>query len=123
MVTPSLFGDDDLTAVYYISYFEITFEDSPTAISSWDPTFDFCYTLNPFIQEYVFSNSPPDPGTDDPDSDNPAFGLIPYTDWIGTALSGFFDAELFPGFTLGGVFMTLFSFSCAIWFLKLVAGG
>lgn len=54
MVTPSLFGDDDLTAVYYISYFEITFEDSPTAISSWDPTFDFCYTLNPFIQEYVF---------------------------------------------------------------------
>lgn len=58
-----------------------------------------------------------------PRTDNPALPLIGYTKWLGTAASGFLDLEIFPQFTLGGIFMTLLAFSCVVWFLKLVAGG
>lgn len=57
------------------------------------------------------------------DSENPAVPLLDYTAWIGTAVSGFLDLQIFPYFTLGGVLMTLLAFTCVIWFLKLVAGG
>ncbi len=46
-----------------------------------------------------------------------------YTTWLGTAVKGFFDAELWPGFTLGGIFLIIVSFSIVVWFLKVFAGG
>lgn len=46
-----------------------------------------------------------------------------YTSWLVTATSGFLDAEIFPGFTIGGVMGTLIAFSVVMLFLKLFAGG
>lgn len=46
-----------------------------------------------------------------------------YTGWLGTAVGGFLDFELFPGFTLGGMLGILISFSFIMLFLKFFAGG
>lgn len=46
-----------------------------------------------------------------------------FTSWLGTAISGFVSFQVFPGFSIGALLTTLISFSCVMWFLKLVAGG
>lgn len=46
-----------------------------------------------------------------------------YTGWLGTAVGGFLDFELFPGFSLGGMLGILISFSFIMLFLKFFAGG
>ena len=50
-------------------------------------------------------------------------GFADYTSWIATAVGGFLDFELFPGFTFGGILMVFIAFSCVMWFLRLVSGG
>lgn len=48
---------------------------------------------------------------------------ISYTDWLTTAIGGFFDFELFPGFSFGGVIAIVFILLFVIWVLKIIAGG
>lgn len=46
-----------------------------------------------------------------------------YTSWIGLAVSGFLEFQVFPGFSFGALLMVIISFSTVMWFLKLFAGG
>lgn len=46
-----------------------------------------------------------------------------YTSWVSEAVGGFFDFNVFPGFSLGGIVITVMSFAIAIWLLKMFAGG
>ena len=102
-------------SVIYIKELRVLFNNIPTSFAGFDPSLQVGYDLNPFLDNYVAAGSG--------GSDNPALALLPYTTWIGDAVSGFMDFELFRGFTLGGIFMTLLAFTCVVWFLKLVAGG
>lgn len=43
--------------------------------------------------------------------------------WLVTAVGSFMNAELFPGFAIGGIFAVMVAFPLVIWFLKLVLGG
>lgn len=43
--------------------------------------------------------------------------------WLTDVTATFFEAELYPGFTFGGVFFTLAMICCAVAFLKVFAGG
>lgn len=47
---------------------------------------------------------------------------VDFVGWIGTAVGGFMSAELFPGFTLGGVLGVLVSFSLVLVLLKYLGG-
>lgn len=118
-VRPEYFDDLDADAVYYIYDIVVTFVGLPTLLSSpMGLKLYVDYTCNPYLENYGAPDSP-----SDPDSDNPAIPLISYTTWLGTAVSGFLDLEIFPNFTLGGIFMTILAFMIVVWFLKLVAGG
>jgi hypothetical protein len=62
------------------------------------------------------------------DTDNTYVPPLPdynvnYTGWLGTAVGGFLDFELFPGFSLGGLLGILIGFSFVMLFLKFFAGG
>lgn len=46
-----------------------------------------------------------------------------FTGWLGTAVGGFLDFELFDGFSLGGLLSVLIGFSFIMLFLKFFAGG
>lgn len=48
---------------------------------------------------------------------------VNFSTWIAKAVGGFFDFELFPGFTFGGIFAVIISILLAVVFLKLFAGG
>jgi hypothetical protein len=126
--SPSILDIDDPDAVVYVHQCNVRMGDSPyPAGESFlsEVIFDLTatYTFNPYLDN--FSTAPPVPDVPDVpiDPDNPAIALSRYTEWIGDALGGFLDFNIFPGFTLGGIFMTLLAFSCVVWFLKLVAGG
>lgn len=43
--------------------------------------------------------------------------------WLVSAVGAFMNAELFPGFAIGGIFAVMVAFPLVIWFLKLVLGG
>lgn len=127
-LTTQFFIDNDelLNSVYdggsvfvHIDFWELTFIYSYTS----NPDFSVNYVCNPYLNDIDTLVTIIDGGGSPESPYNPAFGFIPYTDWIGTAVSGFLDTQIFPGFTLGGVFITVFSFGCVMWFLKLVAGG
>ena len=45
------------------------------------------------------------------------------TSWLITAVGAFMNAELFPGFAIGGIFAVMVAFPLVIWFLKVVLGG
>lgn len=45
------------------------------------------------------------------------------TRWLGVAVSGFTDVELWEGFSIGGVLAIIVSFSVVMMFLKVFAGG
>lgn len=126
-VTPLTLGYTDLDTVIYIDELSVHFGDLPAyafSSSGFDPFLNVYYTYNNFLsQQYIDLGGSGGSDPDDPGNENPALALIPYTTWIGDAVSGFMDFELFRGFTLGGIFVTLLSFSICIWFLKLVAGG
>ncbi len=46
-----------------------------------------------------------------------------FTRWIGTAVSGFLDFEIYDGYSLGGLLITIVGFLLVLWFLKLFLGG
>lgn len=48
---------------------------------------------------------------------------VDFTGWLGTAVGGFLDFELFEGFSLGGLLSVLIGFSFIMLFLKFFAGG
>ena len=110
-LSPSLLGITERNTLVYIYDLTINFTIVDPRADFLDLDLSVGYVFNPYIHSFI---SP---------EDNPAFALRPYTEWIATAVGGFFDLEIFPGFSLGGIFMTLVAFMCAIWFLKLVAGG
>lgn len=120
-ISPYMFDSSEIDVVYYIrevKFFFNTFPSSPWGLD-WVNNFIVSYINNPFLDNLILDN-----GTDPvPPSDNPALALIPYTVWLGNAVSGFMDFQLFSGFTIGGIFMTILAFACVVWFLKLVAGG
>lgn len=43
--------------------------------------------------------------------------------WLITAVGSFMNAELFPGFAIGGILAVLVAFPIVVWFLKVVLGG
>lgn len=45
------------------------------------------------------------------------------TTWLITAVGSFMNAELFPGFAIGGILAVLVAFPIVVWFLKVVLGG
>lgn len=121
--SPSMlgFGDEDLIIYIYQCKFNFDYSfESATISSSRTSLLDVVatYTFNPYVKNHGSPYSP-----SDPDADNPALPLMSYTTWLGTAVSGFLDLEIFPNFTLGGIFMTILAFTIVVWFLKLVAGG
>lgn len=46
-----------------------------------------------------------------------------HIDFIADAIGGFFDLQLFPGFSLGGLFLVIIAFSMVMWFLRVFGGG
>lgn len=126
--SPSVLDIDDREAVVYVHQCLIRMGDSPYALgdsllSEVIFALTATYTFNPYLDNYSTVPVEPDVPVPPVDPDNPAIALSRYTEWIGDALGGFLDFNIFPGFTLGGIFMTLLAFSCVVWFLKLVAGG
>ena len=111
-------GVEEVYDLYYVEYCAIKLFNLPqNTIDLLRLNFYVRYYLNPFIDDYLYYSVPSE------NDDNPALALIPYTTWLGEAVGGFMDFELFKGFTLGGIFMTILAFSCVMWYLKLVAGG
>lgn len=45
------------------------------------------------------------------------------TNWLVKSVGAFMNAELFPGFAIGGIFAVMVAFPLVIWFLKIVLGG
>lgn len=43
--------------------------------------------------------------------------------WLVDSVGAFMDAELMPGFAIGGIFAVLIAFPIVVWFLKVVLGG
>lgn len=43
--------------------------------------------------------------------------------WLITSVGAFMNAELFPGFALGGLLAVIIAFPIVVWFLKILAGG
>lgn len=43
--------------------------------------------------------------------------------WLLTSVGAFMNAELFPGFAIGGILAVLVAFPLAIWLLKVALGG
>ena len=113
-ISPLMLGIEDSNAVIYVYECKFSFTGIPTARNATLLDFNAVYVFNPYLDNGSFET-----GGDD----NPALALIPYTTWLGEAVGGFMDFELFNGFTLGGIFMTILAFTCVMWFLKLVAGG
>lgn len=110
-LSPALLGITERNTLVYIYDLTINFTIVDPRADFLDLDLNVGYVFNPYIHSFI-----------SPD-ENPSFALRPYTEWIATAVGGFFDLEIFPGFSLGGIFMTVVAFMCAIWFLKLVAGG
>lgn len=50
-------------------------------------------------------------------------GTVDFTSWLGTAVGGFLNFEIFPGFNMSGILLIIISFSLVMWFLKVFAGG
>lgn len=116
-VTPSLLGIDDYGTYIYITDLTLSFDYNRAASYLFTDsvfTVTTVYTFNPDLYHIAYGEQVPD---------NPSVPLLSYTEWIGTAVSGFMDLQIAPGFTLGGIFMTILAFVCVVWFLKLVAGG
>lgn len=113
-------GNGRSDAVYYVKSLIIKYADPPSdytveSHANVDGILSFCYY--PGLLEYDISEHEGQP------EGNPAFALAPYTTWLANAVSGFMDFELYKGFSLGGIFMTIIAFACCVWFIKLVAGG
>lgn len=113
-------GNGRSDAVYYVKSLIIKYADPPSdytveSHANVDGILSFCYY--PGLLEYDISEHEGQP------EGNPAFALAPYTAWLANAVSGFMDFELYKGFSLGGIFMTIIAFACCVWFIKLVAGG
>ena len=114
-------GNGRSDAVYYIKSLSINFADPPADYTNYadyaniNGILSFCYY--PGLLEYDISEHEGQP------EGNPALALAPYTTWLANAVSGFMDFELYKGFSLGGIFMTIIAFACCVWFIKLVAGG
>lgn len=110
------YPEADSSTVLYI-------HDYTLNLSGAFPSFgEFYCTFNEVVMSNVDMRSI-DLSTRLPEDSNPALPLRDYTSFLGTGASGFLDLEIFPGFTIGGIFMTLVAFCCVIWFLKLFAGG
>lgn len=48
---------------------------------------------------------------------------VDFSSWLVNSVGAFMNAELFPGFAIGGIFAVMVAFPLVIWFLKLVLGG
>lgn len=48
---------------------------------------------------------------------------IDWVSWLGTAVGGFFDFEIMPGFSLGGILAVVIMLGLVMTFLKFFAGG
>lgn len=68
----------------------------------------------------IIYNSPQEQPTP-PETPNNTTDTV--TSFIAGALNGFFETEIYDGVTLGGILVTVLGSACAIWILKLFAGG
>lgn len=115
-LSPDLFGlsDDDSFTFFIDSVVVIPEYDSSVPINS----IQLSYVYNGAYCEFSRAadiNSHISPPSDAVFAD--------YTSWIGLAVSGFLEFQIFPGFSFGALFMVIVSFSTVMWFLKLFAGG
>lgn len=98
----------------YISSFYIAFPitDAYDLDNGWYPRleFDVIYSYDPSLNVNMFARDETLPFHD-------------YTAFLATAASGFLNLQIFPGFTISGLLISLLGFACAIWFLKIFAGG
>lgn len=126
---PDGYIDNSLPHVFHIKSVKFTFNEKPVYDDvgmtvrrfSFNTEYDFDPRFSGFYDYYFDYLVPSSP--DVPVYPQDDFPLMPFANWLGGAVSGFLDLQLFPGFTLGGIFVTLFAFTCVVWFLKLVAGG
>lgn len=117
---PTTQGDNDF---YLIRDFSIVLTPNSSYYlqSIQTPSYGSTFTFAPsFTCSFVYASR-----FDDPSFLNPPGGmeLRDYTAWITTAVSGFFEIQIFPGFYLSGFLMVVIAFACVIWFLKIFAGG
>jgi hypothetical protein len=113
---PSMFLVNYSDALVYVHDFVIEYNTPIVPFETFYAIGDYQYCYRDDLRVLDIGLDPDVPG-------NPALPLVGYTNWLGHAVSGFLDLNIFPGFTLGGILMTIIAFSCVIWFLKLFAGG
>ncbi len=98
--------------------FELLSEQYSTGAPSWFVADDMA-EWNDFVDRYI-DFVPPTPGT----PSNPNLGNSnQFTVWLASAVSGFFDFEIMPNFSLGGILAAILSVAIAIVLLKFFAGG
>lgn len=101
----------------YISNLKIGL--SNVGVSSSDNSYSFGFTYN-FPTTYSLEDWI---SSDNMFNDFSPIEPIEMSNWLMTSIGAFMDAELFPGFAIGGIFAVLVAFPIAIWFLKIVLGG
>jgi hypothetical protein len=109
----------DEEKLYHVDYIEITALVSPNPGNILDD-------VNP-IQLHNIGTYVDITGIDNAmvvfDKSNIWLPTRDFTAWLGTATTGFFTAEIAPGFPIGGIVIMIISFALVIWFLKMFAGG
>ena len=111
-ITPPL--DSDVSGLS----FELLSEQYDLAVPTWFVADDMA-EWNDFVDRYI-DFVPSTPGN----SVNPSPGSSnQFTVWLASAVSGFFDFEIFPNFSFGGIISAVLSVAIAIVLLKFFAGG
>lgn len=142
MEGPSASNDFDWGAALDDGYSASTYDVTPSATGEWKPVDKFVVksNINVTVPMYDTSRATAEKGSTEwrmwslPVASKyikttDLYQIInesivkDYTSWLAEATGGFLDAEIFPGFTIGGVMGTLIAFSVVMLFLKLFAGG
>lgn len=100
---------------FILSSMIITDNPYPTEDTNGNPYFinyGMNYDERYFYNKYNFPSLTPTPITP-----------TDMSQWLITSIGGFMNAELFPGFAIGGIFAVMVAFPLVIWFLKIVLGG
>lgn len=130
--------NEETMCLYYIEYFFISFDFGDVDSTTFQrinveyalmPEIEFEYngeqytltTQNDFNNFRLGLYSSNDDGGYDVTI--PSEFIRPYADWIASAVGGFFSIQLFPGFYLGGLIVTIIAFALVMWWLKMFGGG
>lgn len=119
----TLFLKDSIgSGIFYVENFSMTLSgvlthSSPSvSLTVLSSSFEAYADIDPRLYDLQQSIYDRDGGIDDN-------YFADMTSWLATAVDGFLDFDILPGFSIGGLVLVILSFSFVMYFLKLFAGG